>query len=443
MKIIADLHLHSKYSRAVSKQMVPDIMAKWGKKKGIDLLGTGDFFHSLWFRELQAELEEVGKGIYGSKKDPQGAKYILSAEISSIYSQGEKGRRVHTLVLAPSLSTVEKINGELLRRGCNLSSDGRPIVGLSCIDLTEIILGIDERCMLIPCHVWTPWFSLYGSKSGFDSVEECFGKYADKIYAVETGLSSDPLMNWKIKDLERRAIVSFSDAHSPAKLGREATVFVGKNQEYNYDDIYNAIAERYKGKNEGKLKIGYTIEFYPEEGKYHWTGHRKCEVVQSPKETREKGMSCHVCGRPLTVGVEHRVDELADAEVRNQESEVKEKNGVKINYHRTDKTRPPYVSLVPLVEILSEAIGVGVNSKKVVSEYERLVAYFGDEFRILLKAKIDEIKKVAGERIGEAVYKVRQQDIAVSPGYDGEFGVVKIYSDEKEKKGANKQISLF
>ena len=449
MNIIADLQLHSKYSRAVSKHMVPAVMATWGKKKGIDLLATGDWMHPLWFRELQLGLEEEREGIFRSKEDPDGARYLLSAEISSIYSQGGKGRRVHTLVFAPSFEVAGKINKELTKRGCNLSSDGRPIVGLSCKEIADIVFTVSEKCLVIPAHAWTPWFAMYGSKSGFDSIEECFGQFADKIYAVETGLSSDPAMNWKIGDLDRRAIVSFSDAHSPAKLGREATVFKARNSKFEirnftYNDIYWAIAERYLGKNEGGLSVDYTMEFYPEEGKYHWTGHRKCEVRQSPEETRKKGTQCHVCGKGLTVGVEHRVDELTQ-EDRFEQKPVKKqsKNGVTFNYHPTDETRPGYVMMVPLAEILSEVHEVGVNSKKIAAEYENLVGQFGSEFVVLLEAGEDDLVEVGGEKLAEAIGKVRAQDIAVSPGYDGEFGIVNIWGSDKVQGKKEQQMGLF
>ncbi len=464
-QIIADLHLHSKYSRAVSKDMVIPIMSKWGQKKGINLMTTGDWLHTLWFRELQSSLVEVSEGIYESKdrdletldipgKKLGRTKFLLSAEISSIYSQGGSGRRVHTIIFAPNFAIAGKISEELLKRGCNLSSDGRPIVGLSCIELAEIVLSISEKCLLIPAHAWTPWFALYGSKSGFDSIEECFGKLANKIYGVETGLSSDPGMNWKIKDLEKRAIVSFSDAHSPAKIGREVTVFTENSKKqipnnqitnFSYNDIYWAMAERYLGKNEGSLKLGYTIEFYPEEGKYHYTGHRKCNVVQSPEETRKSGTTCHVCGRPLTVGVEHRVDQLADPQLKTQKVKIKtDANGVTFNYHPTDATRQPYVMMVPLIEILAEVYHVAPGAKRVIEEYERLVSILGNEFEILLNVSPDKLMKVGGPRLGEAIEKVRSQDIVISPGYDGEFGKVKIWSDgAKTTEEANKQMGLF
>src|SRR3989344_634720 len=307
MQVIADLHLHSKYSRAVSRDMVLPIMASMASKKGLDLLTTGDFTHPLWLREAKENLKETEEGIYSLKESENKTKFLLSVEVSSIYSQDKKVRRVHSLLFAPNIETAEKINKELFKRGANLTSDGRPIVGLNPQNLLEIILSVDKSCFLIPCHVWTPWFSLYGSMSGFDSIEECFGELSDQIFAVETGLSSDPSMNWRIIELENRSIVSFSDAHSPMKMGREATVFIPKTEiknkksnlkSFNYDDIRLALMQDSKA----KLKIGYTIEFYPEEGKYHYTGHRNCNVSQSPDETKKNGTVCPVCKKPLTVG---------------------------------------------------------------------------------------------------------------------------------------------
>lgn len=450
MQIVADLQLHSKYSRAVSPEMMIPVMTEWGEKKGIDLLATGDWTHPLWFKELEANLEEAGEGIYKlrTSNTEHRTRFLLSGEISSIYTDGGKGRRVHTLFFAPSLEVVRKINEELVKRGANLMSDGRPIVGLNCQQLCEAVWSIDERVLVVPAHAWTPWFALYGSKSGFDSIEECFGKYADRIYAVETGLSSDPAMNWRIPDLDRRAIVSFSDAHSPRKMGREETVFSGEVKgEVNFSDIAGAISERYLGENKGRLKIAYTVEFYPEEGKYHYTGHRLCKVVQSPEETRKVGTVCHVCGKPLTVGVEHRVDELAKDRLEIKPIKKTSEAGVVGYYHPTDPTRPPYVKMVPLHEILAEVVGVGnIYSPKVAELYERLIESIGSEFEVLLKSDLGKIKAVGGDRVAEAIAKVRSGDIVVRPGYDGVFGVVKIWPVAKEEnplQSSLEQQSLF
>jgi len=441
MQVVADLHLHSKYSRAVSRDMVLGIMAEWGEKKGIDLLGTADWTHPLWFKELESQLEEDGEGIFKVKRSESKTRYVLSCEISNIYSQGGKTRRIHTVFFSPSLETVNKINGELRRRGGKLMSDGRPILGLTIPEMCEIVWSIDERVMVVPAHIWTPWFSMFGSKSGFDSVEECFGEYGDRITAIETGLSSNPVMNWRIKDLEKRAIVSFSDAHSPKKLGREVTVFEVERDKLSFE----ALREGFKKEGKG-CRISYSLEFYPEEGKYHYTGHRNCGVRQSPEETRKKGASCHVCGKPLTVGVMHRVDELAKEGEEIKAVKKVSEAGVVGYYHPEDKLRPPYVMLVPLQEIISEAVGVGVNSKRVQEAYEQLVASLGSELDVLMKVKIEEIAKVGGERVAEAMDKVRRGKIVIKPGYDGVFGEVKIWEkagEEEEVRGKTEQQTLF
>lgn len=438
--------------------MIIPTIAQWGKKKGIDLLATGDWTHPLWFRELQTQLEEVSDGIFRSTQYPDGAKFLLSSEVSSIYSQAGRVRRVHTLIFAPSLSIVERINRALNKRGCNLSADGRPIIGLSCRELAEIVYSIDQTCLIIPAHAWTPWFSVFGSKGGFDSIAECFGEFADRIVAIETGLSSDPAMNWKIKELENRAVVSFSDAHSPMKLGREATVFSFKQQvtsnpsaslraskleDFTYDDIYGAIAQRFTGVNEGRLKIGYTIEFYPQEGKYHYTGHRGCGVIHSPDQTRNVGTMCPVCGKGLTVGVMHRVDELSGTSEAIAVKRTTDAQGVTFVHHPRDQSRPAYVMLVPLSEILAQVHGVSPSAKTVLEEYQRLTSLIGGEFHILLSTPLEDLRKVGGARLAEAIQKVRSQDIFVDPGYDGVFGTVTIWKQSDEQRASKEQMSLF
>lgn len=493
MKVIADLQLHSKYSRAVSKDMVVSEIARWAALKGIDLVATGDWTHPLWFRELQANLEEVAPGLFGlrgpvtpssrpmsspaqrgagTRRDSLRSRhpsplFLLSTEVSCIYSQGGKLRRIHILIFAPSFEVAEKINHEFRRRGVNLLSDGRPIMGLTSKQVAELVLGVDERCLLIPAHAWTPHFSLYGSISGFDSIEECFGDYSKYIYAIETGLSSDPAMNWRIGELENRRIVSFSDAHSGAKLGREATVFQIKNEKLkmkndplrqsaseasksklkiSYEDIIDAI----KGNSNGNWEIGYTIEFYPEEGKYHYTGHRNCGVKQTPGETRKLGVTCRVCGKKLTVGVMHRVEQLASREITNHKIQMtNDEYGVRWIKDEQEK-RPPYVMMVPLLEILSQVLESGVSSKKVVSEYEKLTTVLGPEFKVILQTKPEEIERISGAKIREAVMKVRSGDIFIDPGFDGVFGKVKIWPasptggpESKEIKKEKDQMGLF
>ncbi|MCX6816423.1 MAG: endonuclease Q family protein [Candidatus Beckwithbacteria bacterium] len=442
MQIVADLHLHSKYSRAVSPEMMTSVMAKWAEKKGIDLLATSDWTHPLWLKELETFLEEDGEGIFKVKNSPSKTRFLLSTEIANIYTDKNKGRRIHTLFWSPSFQTVHKINEELAKRGGNLLSDGRPILGLTLKQMCEVVWGIDERVLVVPAHAWTPWFAIFGSKSGFDSIEEAFGEFSDRIYAVETGLSSDPLMNWRIKDLEKRAIVSFSDSHSPRKMGREATVFEFSGDKLKFDDIAGAI----KQDKDSRCRIAYTIEFHPEEGKYHYTGHRACGVVQSPEETRKNGTTCHVCGRPLTVGVMHRVDELDQVNKELKAIEKSSEAGVVGYYHPTDKSRPPYVMLVPLGEILAESLGTNTASKRVDEMYEKMISVLGNELDILLKKDLQEISKIAGEKVAEGVAKVRSGKIVINPGYDGVFGVVKIWGSLKEindDKLKSEQPSLF
>ncbi len=453
MLIIADLHLHSKYSRAVSQKMNLWEISRWAAKKGIDLVASADWTHPLWFREIKNNFKETQPGIFTLKEKPKDQKdevfFLLATEISSIYAQDGKQRRIHNLVLSPSLETCEKIIQKLQKRDANLMADGRPILGISSKDLLEMILTIDQNSFLIPCHVWTPWFSLYGSKSGFDSVTECFGNLEKYIYAVETGLSSDPLMNWQIKELENRAIVSFSDAHSGMKLGREATVFMENSNHqspitnYSYFDIISAL----KQDPAGKLKIAYTIEFFPEEGKYHWSGHRLCNIRFNPKEIKERGVICPICGRPLTVGVENRVIDLAEKILTNSDLLfIKNSTGVIFVYDK-EKRRKPFISLVPLSEILLEVYNN--SSTKALNEYEKLTESLGSEFSILLKKTYEEIEKAGGKRLAEGIRIVRERKVFVDPGYDGVFGKVKVFNNEQQKtadiqpKKTEDQPSLF
>ena len=486
MKFVADLHLHSKYSRAVSQNMTLENIAKYAQLKGISTVATGDFTHPFWFDQLKTELVDAGNGLYRLKTndqrltqkdqalDEKEVYFLLSCETSSIYSQGGKGRRIHNLFFFPSLASVSKFNKKLLDKKANLRSDGRPIVGISSRDLAQIALSCDEKVLIIPAHIWTPWFSLYGSFSGFDSIEECFGDMARYIYGIETGLSSDPAMNWQIEDLENREVLSFSDAHSLLKMGREATVFEGN--EVSYDTIYHAIvgpvsrflpasaqsSQPSQSSKSSKLealravgspsttatrneaRIAFTIEFHPEEGKYHYTGHRDCNFSQSPEETAKDGDICAVCGRKLTIGVMHRVEQL---KARNAKQETRNINGVRWVYPQGNK-RPPYISLVPLSEILSEALESGVTSKKVLDQYLVLINTFGSEFNVLLKADIEQIASASSSKIAQGIEKVRTGDIVIEPGYDGKFGVVKIWNQQnpgknEKNEAEEKQLNLF
>ncbi len=419
MRIIADLHLHSKYSRATSGQMVLKEIARWANLKGIDIIGTSDFTHPAWLSEIKRDLEDLGNGFYvirGQKKP----RFILSAEISSIYSQGGKVRKIHTVVLAPSINTVEKINKKLGTIG-NLYSDGRPILGLSAKDLAKIVLDIDSRCMIIPAHMWTPWFSVFGSKSGFNSLEECYEEMTQYIYAGETGLSSDPEMNWRVSDLDKITLVSNSDAHSPANLGREANVFEIIDSDYSYNYICEII------RSKDPKYFPYTIEFYPEEGKYHFDGHRSCGALKlNPKDSIKNKNICPVCKKELTIGVLHRVEELAD---------------------RPEKYRPLKFPgsrhLVPLQEIIAQAKGVSKTSKKIQEEYLRIVQTLGSEFSILLDFDLKKLKGEVEEKVIEGIMNVRENNIEPIPGYDGVYGIINVLNSRREKQGKKSNQKLF
>ena len=426
MKVIADLHIHSKYARAVSPQMTIPTIAEWAVKKGIELVGTGDFTHPLWFREIKNNLEEAEEGVYRPRSG--NVRFLLTSEISCIYSDKGKGRRIHTLICFPKISDVEKFNAKLTSLGANLFSDGRPIVGLSLKQIAQTALVVNPKALVIPAHAWTPWFGIYGANSGYDSLAEAFGDLTKYIPAVETGLSSDPAMNWKMAELAGRSIVSFSDAHSPAKIGREATVF--ELPKITFENIKN-------------LNIAYTIEFYPEEGKYHYTGHRKCGVVYSPLEAKKMGLICPVCGKPLTIGVMGRVEHLATLNIETKSE--RDKYGVRW-IHPKGQARPPYTMTVPLMEILAEAYGVGVGSRKVTDNCELITNNCGSEFKVLLETLLGEIQKIAGEKVAEAIAKVRSGDIFIEPGYDGVFGKVKVWphtTEAAEGEPALSQTSLF
>ncbi len=434
MQIIADLHLHSKYSRAVSEKMDLFEIAQWSDKKGINLVATGDWTHPLWFSYISQNLVEERSGIFKLKNNKFKTRFMLSTEISNIYNQNGKTRRIHNLIISPSLKTCQKVINQLTNRGVNLLTDGRPILGISAKDLLEMLIEIDENILFIPVHIWTPWYSLFGSKSGFDSIKEAFGDLEKYIYAVETGLSSDPIMNWQIKELEDKSIVSFSDAHSGAKLGREATVFISENQENNFDyfDIVKALK-----KNAGKLKIGYTIEFFPEEGKYHWSGHRLCNIRYSPEEIKQKGIICPICKKPLTIGVENRVLDLSYKDFKKSDLLFQKNKNDLVFVSDKEKKFRPFVSLVPLMEILNEINnGSPTTSSKI---YEHLTNNLGTEFDILMKIDYQEIEKKGNPLLKEAIRKVRNREVFVDPGFDGVFGKVKIFKENNEKGTSNQQ----
>lgn len=410
MKIIADLHIHSRFSMATSKEGTPENLDFWARKKGISLIGTGDFTHPVWREELKERLVSEGNGLYRlrdayvkeeSRKFPgEGTRFVVSGEISSIYKKNGKTRKVHNVILLPSLEAADAMAQRLEKIG-NIHSDGRPILGMDSHDLLEMMLDVCPEGILIPAHIWTPHFSVLGAKSGFDSVEECFEELAPYIHALETGLSSDPAMNWRISKLDRYQLVSNSDAHSPSKLGREANLL---DIDCSYEGLYRAIQT-----GEG---LEGTVEFFPEEGKYHFDGHRKCGVSLSPVEAERLGGICPVCGKKLTMGVDHRVEQLAD----RAEGFVK-KDGKK------------YESLVPLPEVISACMGYSTASKKVQGCFEQMIQTLGTEFDILRNVPSEDIKSCAGERIAEGIENVRTGNVKRIPGYDGEYGKIELFEE--------------
>ncbi|PIR02333.1 MAG: DNA helicase UvrD [Candidatus Nealsonbacteria bacterium CG_4_10_14_0_2_um_filter_35_20] len=433
MRFIADFHLHSKYSRATSPQMDLENLDKWAKVKGIKVLGTGDFTHPEWFKNLKEKLEPAESGLFklapyrtgsgvGLKNTDTETRFILTTEISCIYSKKGKVRKIHNVIFAPSLGIAEKINTRLNLIG-NLKADGRPILGLDAKELAKIVLNASQDCLIVPAHAMTPWFGIFGSKSGFDSVEECFEDYSKYIYALETGLSASPSMIWRIPDGREWTLISNSDAHSLANIGREANIFEG--EELNYKNIIEAIKKGSKTIKKEPLKLISTIEFYPEEGKYHYDGHRECGVSLSPQESKKYNNLCPVCGRPLIIGVLNRIEQLAD---------------------RPEGFKPENVisfkSLVPLQEIITESLGVKSVTKQVDNEYKSLIEKFGSEFKVLLDVPCQDLQTAALEEVAEGIIRVREGRVQIEPGYDGVYGKVRIFS-EKEKKKAFGQKTLF
>lgn len=456
MKLIADLHIHSHFSRATSANLTLEHLARWAQLKGVQIVGTGDIAHPGWLAEMREKLVPAEDGLFRLRDDLATAveqevppacrgpvRFILGGELSNIYKRGEKTRKIHNVVFAPSFAAVEKLQARLERIG-NIRADGRPILGLDSRDLLEIVLETDPACHLIPAHIWTPWFSLLGSKSGFDSVEECFADLTPHIFALETGLSSDPPMNWRVSALDRYTLVSNSDAHSPEKLGREANLF---DCELAYAALFAALRTspptpplagtppptpplRGEGSNvppsfagKGAGGSGGTIEFFPEEGKYHFDGHRACGIVWDPATTLAHGGLCPVCGKPVTVGVMHRVEELADRPA-----------GIR------PPSAQPFYSLIPLPELLSEIYGVGENSKQVQAEYMKLLDRLGPELSILREVPLEEIAAAGGERLGEGIGRMRRGEVFTQPGYDGEYGVIRVFGGAAV---SDAQLGLF
>lgn len=421
MRQIIDFHIHSKYSRATSKFFELEEMVKWSEIKGVDIISCADFTHPRWYENLQANLQEEGKsGLYKLKGSDSKVRFIISTEISCIYRQGDKTRRVHLCILAPNLETAGKINKALEDRGAKLKSDGRPILGMSAKDIVQICLDVDKKCLVIPAHVWTPWFAVFGSKSGFDSLEECFEELTPHIKAIETGLSSDPIMNWRMSELDNLAIVSNSDAHSGPQIGREANVM--ELGERTYDEIFDIISTN------DKKRFLYTIEFYPEEGMYHWSGHRDCSFSCDEKDTVKNKGICPKCKKPLTIGVTNQVEKLAN---------ISEKD--------IDRgKRVPFKSIVPLPNIIADYFGMGRTSKRVQNLFMSIIEQAGNEFKVLLDLSKEELYKIMPENLADGILRMRKGEIKIEPGFDGQYGVIDIFSDKERKLAKdNKQASLF
>lgn len=423
MRFIADLHIHSKYSRATSPDMSPESLWRWAQIKGITVIGTGDFTHPSWLAELREKLEPAGNGLFTLKQAYRHADvpascraevfFLLTAEISCIYRKHDRTRKVHALLFSPGFAEAEKINTALAEIG-NLSADGRPILGLDAKKLLRLLLDQSPEALLVPAHAWTPHFSVFGAASGFDSLEECFEELTPQIYAIETGLSSDPAMNWRLSALDRITLISNSDAHSPSKLGREANVL---ETELSYAGIQQALRDR-KG-------FAGTIEFFPEEGKYHYDGHRDCGVSMPPEETLRHGGLCPVCGKKVTVGVMHRVALLADREAGCR-----------------PEGSPSFRSIIPMAEIIAEIMQKGVNTKAVTGAYFSLINALGSEFNLLLDSPLQDLQMAGSAALAGAIEKMRAGKVQIAPGYDGEYGRIKIL--EKVARPAPKgQVPLF
>lgn len=428
MKFVADVHLHSHFSRATSKTLNLEQLSKWAQLKGVTVVGTGDIAHPGWLQEMKDRLEPAEPGLFRLKQELSRSldaevfkacrmpvRFMLAGEISNIYKKNDKVRKIHHVVFMPSFEALEKFQAKLETIG-NIRSDGRPILGLDSRDLLEIVLETDPQGYLIPAHIWTPWFALLGSMSGFDSVEECFDDLTEHIFAVETGLSSDPPMNWRLSMLDKYTLVSNSDAHSPQKLAREANIF---DTELSYPAIFEAL----KSGNQDRF-LG-TIEFFPEEGKYHYDGHRKCKLRWGPRETLANHGLCPVCGKKVTVGVMHRVETLAD-----REPDV------------SDAGRHPFHSLVPLPEVLAEIHNVGPNSKRVQEGYEFLLSRLGSELHILQEAPLEDIERLAGPMVAEGIRRMRTGELDIAAGYDGEYGTIRIFNDN-ERQSFSAQLGFF
>jgi len=415
MKTIIDFHIHSKYARATSKNLDLQEIARWSKIKGVDIVSCGDFTHPRWFAEIKKNLTEEGSGFLTLQGDKSGVRFLLGTEVACIYRHRDATRRLHHVIVAPSVASVEKINAALTARGCKLASDGRPILGMSSKDLLQIVLEADARSVVIPAHAWTPWFAIFGSKSGYDSPEECFEDLTPHVFALETGLSSDPEMNWALSKLDRFALVSNSDAHSGPKIGREANVFDLSDQ--TYDELMQAL------RTKDPKKFLYTIEFFPEEGMYHYDGHRLCGVSMSPAETKRAKGICPVCKKPMTIGVLNRVDNLHDREIGER-----------------PKGAIPFKKIVPLPEIVAEYFDTSDQSKKVMQLYLEAIRLGGSELRLLLDATHEELAGALPEDVAHAIERMRQGAVERTPGYDGKYGSISVFSNTNRTHTSQRKL---
>ena len=423
MRIIADLHIHSRYSRATSQKMNVEEIARFAKIKGLNLVGTGDFTHPKWLKELQESLTEIpGTGLYKPAKDPESPVYfMITTEVSTVFVVNGQTKKIHHVILTPNIETAVQINDRLAKYG-SLDIDGRPTLDMTAAQLVEEVMEVSSLNEVFPAHAWTPWFSIFGAFSGFNSVEECYEDMTKHIHALETGLSSDPPMNWRLSALDKYVLVSNSDSHSfwPWRIGREANVF--ELERITYHEIVDAI--RTKDKNRFK----FTIEVNPAYGKYHWSGHRKCGVSLPPKEAIKLGNICPVCRRRLTKGVEQRVEELAD-----RPESFKPENAI------------GFMHLLPLSEIIASVLGYESPSvRKVWEVYNSLIARFGNEYSVLIDASFEELCKVVQPKIAEAIVRVREGRVKVVPGYDGVYGQIIFFEEERraEEKPKVPQKSL-
>jgi uncharacterized protein (TIGR00375 family) len=419
MRVLADFHVHSRFSRACSAEITPYRMEDTAFNKGITIIGTGDFTHPLWFKELKDSLEpsENHQGLFKLKNSSRKIWFILSAEIATIQEENNKSKRIHHVIMLPNFDSIESLNEVLARYG-NLSSDGRPQLSISADQLVEELFKIDKNAFIFPAHIWTPFFGVLGASTGFNSIKEAYKDQDKYIYALETGLSSDPPMNWRISELDKYTLISNSDMHSLQKMGREMNLFEIDEKMLSYNSLIKAIKEK------DVKTFKKTIEFFPEEGKYHFDGHRQCSVSINPEQDNIK--ICPVCGKKIVIGVMHRICDLAD-----REPNFIPKNAI------------PYQHLIPLAEIISYVIKKAPNTLSVKKEYDKLILNFGNEFDVLVNAEIEKIKEISNENLAEAISNIRNNNVTVIPGYDGVFGKIDPLNKEKPKPIFWKQKKLF